>query len=244
MQYDLLVRAAKASRTRLSNLGFPFNHIFAKIYVQQPKGQEPIPLTNGNKGLLDGAFVFVAIPPPYLSSTGGDAAAAIAAERAYTNRIDAYLKPEFQSRLHSDSHPKTKINMSEMIGRKLIYSRNDPLTPDITEYWYLVQNLDILSGFKRAVYDPVIHGAGVRENAVNGDDVARGYIMLVPEKDFQQFTPVGTSDIMYAHPTSASSASSASSKGGNKCSLKPKSNKRKKKQNKHNSRRRYRSRKH
>lgn len=225
MQYDPLVRAASDSRTRLSSLGFPFNHIFAKIYVQQPKGQEPIPLTNRNTELRDGAFVFVAIPPPYLSPG--------VPIGAYTHRIDEYLRPQVQSRLHSDSHPKTKINMSEMIGRgDLIYSRIDPT--GITEYWYLVQKLDILSGFKKAVYDSDIHGAGVRENAVNGDDVARGYIMLVPEKDFQQFTPVGTGDIMY----------SASSKGGNKCSLKPKSNKRKKKQNKHNSRRRYRSRKH
>jgi hypothetical protein len=224
MSYEPLVSAARASRTRLTSLGFSFNRIFAKIYVKPDPKSEPIPLTNRNKVLRDGAFVFVTIPPPYPSADE--------VFGTYTSKISQYLHPMY----NSHGHPITNINntkMREMIDRgDLIYSRNDPLTR-ITEYWYLVQHLDILSGFK-AVYDQDIHGAGVRENAVNGDDVARGYIRLVPEKDFLQFTPVGTGDIMY----------SASSKGGNKCSLKPKSNKRKKKQNKHNSRRRYRSRKH
>ena len=229
MSYEPLVSAARASRTRLSSLDFPFDHIFAKIYV--PSQSEPIPLTNGNIELRDGAFVFVTIPPPYPISKEESFG-------TYTYKISQYLHPMY----NSQGHPITKINntkMREMIEKGgLIYYRRD-LTGNI-EYWYLVQDLDILSGFKDAKYVSDIHGHGVPENAVNGDDVARGYIMLVPENDFRQFTPVGPGDIMYAPTTSASSASS---KGGNKCSLKPKSNKRKKKQNKRNSRRRYRSRK-
>jgi len=223
-----LERAADASRHRLRTLDYPFNHIFAKIYVYKDANSKlkPIALTNENKAHHAQAYVFVTIPPPAPSGGGGGGWG------GWSAKIESYLSPVYTS----NGHPITIIDntkMREMISRGLIYSRNDPLTPDITEYWYLVQKLDILSGYKGAVYHSDIHGAGVRENAVNGDDVARGYIMLVPEKDFQQFTPVGTGDIMY----------SASSKGGNKCSLKPKSNKRKKKQNKHNSRRRYRSRK-
>jgi hypothetical protein len=230
MQYGPLVTAARESRTRVQphNLDFEFARIFAKIYVNPNPKLKPIPLTSENYQLRDEAYVFVTIPPPYPSARE--------LFGTYTDKISQYLTPWY----NSQGHPITKINntkMREMIGiGNLIYYRIDTST-GITEYWYLVQNLDILSGF-RAVYDPKIHG---HPKNVENDDVARGYIMLVPEKDFKQFTPVETGDRMYAPTTSASSASS---KGGNKCSLKPKSIKRKKKQNKRNSRRRYRSHKH
>lgn len=230
MQYEPLVTAARESRTRVQphNLNFEFARIFAKIYVKPDPKSEPIPLTNRNTELRDGAFVFVTIPPPPPSARE--------LFGTYTDKISQYLTPWY----NSQGHPITKINntkMREMIGiGNLIYYRIDTST-GITEYWYLVQPLDILSGYTEAKYVPDIHGD---PKNVENDDVARGYIMLVPEKDFRQFTSVGTGDIMYAPTTSDSSASS---RGGNKCSLKPKSNKRKKKQNKHNSRRRYRSRK-
>jgi hypothetical protein len=219
MSYDELKRAARASHTRLENiemsgLGAKILCIFAKIYVYEDANSKlkPIALTNINKAHHAQAYVFVTIPPPAPSE---------GVWGVWSAKIASYLSPVYTS----NGHPITIIDntkMREMISRGLIYSRN---VAGITEYWYLVQDLDILSGYNGAMYDPVIHGEGVSANAENGDDVARGYIMLVHTDEERMRFILVTGDII-------------PSKGGNKCSLKPKSNKRKKKQNKHNSRRR------
>ena len=174
---------------------FAVDKILAKIYVTPTK---PTPLTNGNKKLIDSAFVFVMIPPKEPPTSQPPTSDETARWRAWTSYIDSRLT----SHKRSVGKFKYPLNIRDMIEHELIYKKTDT-----GEYCYLVQKLDILGG---------------------SDDS----MLLVSENDFKvQFTLVVPSDILFS--------------GGNKCSLKPKSNKRNKKQNKLNSRRRrYRTRKH
>ena len=209
---DRLNVAAENSRSRLRLRGYMEKgqmSIFAKIYVytNEKSKLSPIPVTRTTDiASLDQVYVFVTIPhsPPRKIDQ-------VEVVRAYTYKIDQYFTKWYDSA----GHPITKIDkatLADMADRGLIYSHINKKTGD-TEYWYLVQDLDIISRV-----------------ATRNEDVEQGYIQLVNKGD-PEFTPVSYEDMF-------------SSRGGNKCLLKPKSNKRKKKQNKRNSRRRYRSRKH
>ena len=205
--YEPLNDAARESRRRLIDyMTGGEKSIFAKIYVYTDRNSKfsPTPVTGTNIQSLEKAYVFVTIPPP-LSLAGQEYG-------AYTSKIGQMLQPIYDSR----GHPITIIDkkmLASMVDHGLIYSHINQSTR-IMEYWYLVQDLDIISRV-----------------ATQNEDVKQGYIQLVNKGD-PEFIPVSDADIIF------------SSKGGNKCLLKPKSNKRKKKQNKRNSRRRYRSRKH
>ena len=111
-------------------------------------------------------------------------------------------------------HPITIIDMKTLADMADRGLIYSNQSTGIMEYWYLVQYLDIMSSV-----------------AKQNEDVEQGYIQLVNTGGDSGFNPVSREDIF-------------TRRGGNKCLLKPKSNKRKKKQNKRNSRRRYRSRKH
>jgi|LauGreDrversion4_2_1035121.scaffolds.fasta_scaffold06401_2 hypothetical protein len=208
--YEPLNRAVRESRRRL--IGYMTGgekSIFAKIYVYTDRNSKfsPIPLTKTDIAYLEHAYVFVTIPPPPPRIIDP-----VEVVRAYTFKIDQMLQPIYDSA----GHPITKINketLADMVDRGLIYSHINQTT-GIMEYWYLVQDLDIISRV-----------------ATQNEDVEQGYIQLVKTGGDSGFNPVSREDMF-------------PSKGGNKCLLKPKSNKRKKKQNKRNSRRRYRSRKH
>ena len=198
MPYEALDSAASQSQGEARRkVGFAVDKILAKIYVTPTN---PTPLTDGNKKLIDSAFVFVMIPPKEPPTSQPPTQEENATWRGWSSRIDILLK----SHKHSDGKFKYPLNIQDMITKNLIYKKTKT---DTGEYYYVVQGFDILGG----------------------SDDSR---LLVSEKDFQdkkQFNLVGHSEF----------------RGGNKCSLKPKSNKRNKKQNKLNSRRRrYRSRKH
>jgi hypothetical protein len=197
MPHEALDSAASQSQGEARRkVPFAVGYILAKIYVTQ---DNPTPLTDGNKELIDSAFVFVMIPPKEPTTSKPPTQDENAKWRGWRTRIDILLT----GHKHSNGDFKYLLNIRDMITKNLIYKKIDT-----GEYYYVVQMLDILGG---------------------RDDDSR---LLVSEKDFQdkkQFNLVGHSEF----------------RGGNKCSLKPKSNKRNKKQNKLNSRRRrYRSRKH
>lgn len=196
MPYQPLVSGAFQSQGEARRkVRFAVDKILAKIYVTPTK---PTPLTDGNKKLIDSAFVFVMIPPKEPPTSQPPTSDENAVWRAWTSNIDILLR----THTLSNGDFKYLLNIRDMIEHNLIYKKIDT-----GEYYYVVQGFDILGG----------------------SDDSR---LLVSEKDFnEQFTLVGPSDILFS--------------GGNKCSLKPKSNKRNKKQNKLNSRRRrYRTRKH
>jgi hypothetical protein len=122
------------------------------------------------------------------------------------------------------SHPISHVNIGDLITNHVMYSRVSipgdldlgfkPIPVGTKEYWYKVQDTDILSGFIPN-YNEAIHGqAG---NEIN-DDVARGYIRLVDRDELRQFHIV----------TNVDDICKPNQEAGNKCS-----NKRKKKQTKH-----------
>lgn len=237
---DRLKDAADSSRRRLHELKYEFEHVLAKIYVRNDRSLEV--LTNENRNMCDKAVVFVGIPPIFPLRVPGP---------EYTQQFrNVASKADAMLSAHAilNSHPMSSINISELIERGFIYSRvskngdldinNRPITPGTVEYWYKVQDTDILSGFK-AQFKEEIHGTPGNEKH---DDVARGHIRLVSESELNDYFIMMYPADEFDCPRESEVERAKITKlpdlqGGNKCSLKPKSNKRKKKQTKRSSRR-------
>ena len=205
---ETINQAAAASRERLREAGLAFGHIFAKIYDYKSK------MVLTDKHMCSNPVVYVRIPPPILVGL------LPGAYRNVTSKISPMLSPAYTLHSHLISH----INIGGLIEKRVIYSRvsidgdldsdNNPIPVGTIEYWYKVQDRDILSGFIPE-HNKEIHGPG--GNQIN-DDVARGYIRLVDRGELGNFITV----------TNVDEICKPKQEAGNKCT-----NKRKKKHTKH-----------
>jgi hypothetical protein len=217
---------------------FKFDRVLAKIYRKGSYGEPLVPFTDEDKRSCSQAKVFVMINHHSTSS---------------------YHYEPPPSCVYG--HILSPINVDEMSKQGLIYSRitnqydtnhqGIPIQQGINEYWYLVQDQDHLSEYNPGpslrpdVKQDLVERLFGSEENTRFDDVARGYIRLVTNKELRDEYNVVTPYACAGGGAVAGDAqsiadamadnddpflpmsSSSSSKGGNKSKTKKRKNKRK-----------------